>query len=239
MADKYVKQFISLINEIKLHDRYTVFNDWCAMTAISIQNAVWFRDELEKEYITTAKKYKPDEMDKFVQMAAVIVNAYEENRNRDFLGDVFMEMLLNDKAGKGQVFTPYNIAEAMAKMTFSKENCEKMFDGKKYIKIHDPAVGGGCLLIAVANQLQEQGYNPQKDCCMLAIDLDRRCVFMTYIQLSVLGIPAIVLRGDTLKYEMSEEYHTPAYVWDYVRFRDFTTKAEPDVKQEKGQLELL
>lgn len=44
MADKYVKQFISLINEIILHDRYTVFNDWCAMTAISIQNAVWFRD---------------------------------------------------------------------------------------------------------------------------------------------------------------------------------------------------
>ena len=46
--------------------------------------------------------------------------------------------------------------------------------------------------------LLEMGINPQKVLRVVAQDLDWTGVYMTYVQLSILGIDAIVVQGDTL-----------------------------------------
>lgn len=242
----YVNSFIKKLSSINKYDRYTIFYDWCALTGIAIQNAVWYRESLEKEYLQIAKKYTNAEIDILVDMVSDVIFAFEENADQDFLGTVFMRMSMGDKKQKGQVFTPYHIGHLMAETALSKDNCQNMLSEQKYISIHDPACGGGCLLIAAANVIHQQGYNRQTHCCMLGIDLDRRCCWMTYIQLSLLGVPAIILHGNTLTMEITEEFHTPGYIWRHNRFKDFTKKKETvtNCNQQKenttkGQLELF
>jgi len=49
-------------------------------------------------------------------------------------------------------------------------------------------------------------------------DIDSRCVHMTYLVLSVLGVPAMVRRGDALMLEYTEAWFTPAYVLNCAHF---------------------
>lgn len=42
--------------------------------------------------------------------------------------------------------------------------------------------------------------------------MDITCVQMTYIQLSLYGIPAVVIRGDVLTLKEYDRWYTPAYL---------------------------
>ena len=47
---------------------------------------------------------------------------------------------------------------------------------------------------------------------MIAQDLDAKAVHMAYVQFSLLHIPAIVVRGNTLELEELEHWYTPAHI---------------------------
>ena len=72
------------------------------------------------------------------------------------------------------------------------------------------------MILAVAAVLKEKGIDYQKCLDVVAQDLDWNGVYMTYIQLSLLGIPAVVVQGDTLTdpyrkgYEGRRIFRTPA-----------------------------
>jgi len=48
----------------------------------------------------------------------------------------------------------------------------------------------------------------------LGEDLDIHCVLMAYIQLSLYGIPAVVLHGNTITTEEFDRWYTPIYILD-------------------------
>lgn len=54
------------------------------------------------------------------------------------------------------------------------------------------------MIIAAAKVLKDRGINPQRVMRVVAQDLDWKSVYMTYMQLSLIGINAIVVQGDTL-----------------------------------------
>ena len=54
------------------------------------------------------------------------------------------------------------------------------------------------MIIAAAKVMKEAGINPQRALKVVAQDLDWKGVYMTYLQLSLLGIKAKVVQGDTL-----------------------------------------
>lgn len=54
------------------------------------------------------------------------------------------------------------------------------------------------MIIAAVRVLKERGVNPQRCMKVVAQDLDWKGVYMTYLQLSILGIKATVVQGDTL-----------------------------------------
>ena len=54
------------------------------------------------------------------------------------------------------------------------------------------------MIIATARALMDKGVNYQDCLEVVAQDLDWKTVYMCYIQLSLLGISATVVQGDTL-----------------------------------------
>lgn len=56
---------------------------------------------------------------------------------------------------------------------------------------------------------------------MFANDISDVCVYMTYIQLSLYGIPAVVCCGNALTQETRLKMETPLYFMQYWKFRKF------------------
>lgn len=75
-------------------------------------------------------------------------------------------------------------------------------------------VGAGGMILAYIRNLRENKINYQKEFLAIAQDIDRRCAYMTYIQLSLLGIPAQVSWGDTLTMKIFDVLYTPMFVYD-------------------------
>jgi len=211
------------------HGAWTVFSDFIAMAAISIRNSVNLLDweEKEKQYLDLIKKYKKEELEKFPEILGELIMALEKEPS-DILGQVFMEMDLGNK-WKGQFFTPMPVAELMAEVSI--DQIRKTIDKDGYITVNEPAAGAGAMVIALANVLKRNGINYQKQMVAITQDIDIKSVYMAYIQLSLLGIPAKVIHANTLTLEVYEEWDTPFYVlnmWDYRLKKDRE-------KQSKGQ----
>ncbi len=240
------KEFIKTINNLSgKYSAYDIFYDFITMYACSLQNAVRYSEKREEEYKQVVSKYTPKGVENLVSLGINVINALTD-RFGDFLGECFEALNLNDKKGKGQCFTPYHVGHMMAKTTFNKDMMEEQLKEKPYITVYDGCVGGGCLLISAMDVIKELGYNFQTQSFVVASDLDPRCVRMAYIQLALIGTPAIILCGDTLKMEYWEEWHTPMYVMNYHIFgknppelAENTTLAKIATVEKTEQLTLL
>lgn len=194
------------------HGVSTVFNDFLLMSAYAISNVFdkVHYEEREKEYLRVVKKYSKEGLNKMAELHAKLVCALEKTMyNKDLLGELFAS-LNQGNSSNGQFFTPMHISVLMAKMLLQKpiEDVET----KGYITISEPTCGSGGMVIATANVLNEEGYNPTTSMCVCAVDIDIRCAMMTYIQLSYLGIPAVVIHGDTLSAKEFTRFYTPVYI---------------------------
>ena len=199
---------------------YQIFEDWLAMSAIAISNAVDLiqKDEREKQYLDIVKKYNSQEITKLAECLALLVKQLDsEFKNggiTDLLGKVFHALNLHDEY-HGQFFTPFHICELMGKMTFDDS---EISEEKKYISLSEPCVGSGGLVLGFAKAMQEEQHNPQQELCVTAVDIDIKCVYMAYLQLSLFGIPAVIVHGNSLTVEEWSVWKTPAYIlglWDY------------------------
>jgi type I restriction-modification system DNA methylase subunit len=182
------------------------------------------RQNFEKRrelYSMTTKKYNEDEMQVFGEIGDCVTNAFEENRNQDFLGDIYMNLNLGSNQ-MGQFFTPYNVAFMMAKMTMGDPH--PYIKQKGYVEINDPTCGAGVTLIAAANTLEEQGVNFQNSALFVGQDIDYVACLMCYIQLSLLGCAGYIIRGNTLTAEPPTDiWFMPMYflnpVWEFRRVK--------------------
>lgn len=189
-----IKEIVNNIQNVSSgYSPYEVFSDWVKCCSIAISNAVTlFPDESrEREYESTIQKYNKRDQKRFSEMMGLLCEAYE-TEIRDVLGEVFMSQELGNSRA-GQFFTPFHISELTA--TIAIKNSGKL---KKYSLI-EPSCGSGGMIIAAAKHLKEKGINYQKDMTVIAQDIDWRSVYMTHVQLSLLGIDAIVIQGDSLK----------------------------------------
>ena len=125
----------------------------------------------------------------------------------DFLGSVATEMeVLN--AQIGQFFTPYEVARMMAMM--SLEDAAALIRQNGFLTLQEPASGAGGMVLAAAQTLQDNGFDPGLHMLVNAIDVSRLCFHMTYLQLSLRGIPALVEHGNTLSGERFARAWTPS-----------------------------
>lgn len=181
---------------------FELFNDWVTCMALSIANTctvihdkVW--KEREESYVAIMNKYNEKTTSAFAEMMAFLVEALEEIT--DVLGAVYMKGEMGNKA-TGQFFTPFNISELTADLGV------RDFPKEEIITLNEPSCGGGGMIIATAKRLHDMGVDYQKRMRVVAQDLDWRSVCMCYVQLSFLGIDAIVVQGDTLSDPFREGY---------------------------------
>ena len=183
---------------------YEVYNDWVKLCALVMQNNITYKhDEVwktrENQYIDTIKKYSKDEQKKLIKMFYLLWDAFEENMS-DILGEIYMESGCSNK-NTGQFFTPFHISYLTAQTAVPMDICE---DNK--LIMNEPSTGGGGIIIAAAKVLKERGLNYQKCMRVTAQDLDWHGVYMTYVQMCVLGIKGIVLQGSSISKENIADY---------------------------------
>lgn len=206
MDDK--KEIVKMLQKISgKYPANVIFDDWIKCLAISIQNACTYEidevfEEREKQFKSIIEKYGASINEKFAEMTKFLINALTR-KIEDVLGIVYMEASMGNK-NVGQFFTPTQVSQIISKITASKieSNSEEIY------KLYEPTSGSGGAILEIANELQIKGVNYQKCMHVIAQDLDWRCVYMTYVQLSLLGINAIVAQGDTLiePYAPGKEY---------------------------------
>ncbi len=218
------KHFESLTGAYRM---WTVFEAWAECTAIAIANAVTLpahpiHAEREARYLNLIKP-DPARAEVFPKILAHLVDALTLERH-DALGSLFHEHELAS-ADRGQFFTPYEVSKFMAGMIFGDGAAlRELVDRQGFVTMSEPACGAGGMIIAAADAMLEADLNPQAQLHVTAIDVDSTAAHMAFIQLSLLGIPAIVFVGNTLSMVMRERFLTPAHVlggWEWkLRHRD-------------------
>ncbi|SQM11557.1 Type I restriction-modification system methyltransferase subunit [Escherichia coli] len=131
-----------------------------------------------------------------------------EAKFHDFLGAIFMELELGDNF-RGQYFTPYSVQSLMARMLMPGVRDTIQREG--IATVSDPACGAAGMLIAYAECLLEADINPSWHMFGSCIDIDPVAADMAFIQLSLLGIAAEVVTGNTLTMQFNRVRYTPVY----------------------------
>jgi hypothetical protein len=201
---EFQKLFRSLCHR---HDRWRVFADFCEMSAMALANQVCKDAEREERYLGVVRRYSKEEAISLSHMLACVMAGL--NWSTDFLGRQFMHMGLANR-DRGQVFTALEVARFMAAMITDPKELARKVQDQGYVTLYEPAAGAGANVIAFAGVMRQAGFDPSRYLHVTAIDNDPTVAFMCFIQLAILGIPAVVYVGDTLSMEMREALHTPA-----------------------------
>src|SRR5215471_10233081 len=203
------------------HHTFTIFRHFVELSAIAFSNVADPINQAarEEQYLDIVKQYKPEEFQKFPALLGMLV-ACLERESTDVLGVLYHRLELHNEQS-GQFFTPYPVCQAMAKMLV--HDAKHLVEEQEFIRAHEPCVGSGAMVIALAQALREEGINYQQHLHVTAIDLDLLAVHMAYVHFNLLHIPAIIVHGDTLRLKTYSVWRTFAHVmgfWDAKLARD-------------------
>ena len=204
------------------HSLWSVFEDWLKVCAISISNSVdWnHREEREQQHLETINKYTPDEQKILVETFSELVVALEREHTKsgptDLLGKVFHSLELHNKY-HGQFFTPFHICEFMGHVALGDGGeagnaVSGALSQKGYVSVCEPCVGSGGMVLGFASAMHREKLNYCEQMVAYCCDIDIKCVYMAYLQLSLYGIPAIIIHGNSLTLEEWSQWYTPVYM---------------------------
>lgn len=189
------------------------FNDFLAYCALTLSNnsdpAHLEERKQQKEYLL--KTYREPELQIFDQTLQLLAEEIVHNTNRgaytDILGPVYTQF--HPRSGPlKQDFSPPSVGMLLNRIAFQNKELPE----KGYFTLTDPTCGSGSLCLAGAEKLLCEGFNPCEQLVVFASDLAIPCVHMTYLQLSLYGIPAVIVRGDTITLTEYDRWYTPMYL---------------------------
>lgn len=223
-SDEIAKRLRSICDR----DYYSVIGDFFEASAISVKNAVDLNDRevYEKRFADIAKSYGEKGMKIFEECLSLFTDeihaAIHGNAMfRDFAGELYMASGTNSK-GLGQFFTPYHVSRLMAECNLEKDRfiSELEENPDRVITFYEPTCGAGGLMVAAIDVMHAAGINYAHNMFIDCGDIDPRCVHMTYLTLSLLGVPAVVRLGDALAMDYHQAWFTPAYIFAWPHFRN-------------------
>lgn len=179
----------------------------------------------EETYKRIIKKYDPDMRNLLFEIFTMIFTLLSNQINpnvgfSDYLGELYMKSeTSNSKAG--QFFTPYNLSKCCAAVCIDKEIVEKRMENDEILTLNEPACGSGGMILAAVDILYNQHhFNYSRNLVVECSDIDSRCIHMAYLQLGLAGIPAVIYQRDTLSMKTWQRWETPAYIMQWLRFRN-------------------
>lgn len=202
------KQFVSVFRHTARHlRRWDVFSDFITLAASELDLATIRAPESMARCRKICGRYRPEDISDLHRLFGMMVSALEANFH-DFLGAIFMELELGD-GRQGQYFTPYSVQSLMARMLMP--GVQEAVKREGLFTLSEPTCGAGGMVVAVAECMLEAGLNPSEQMFASCIDIDPVAADMAFIQLSLLGIPAEVITGNTLTLKFSRVRYTPVY----------------------------
>lgn len=168
----------------------------------------------EEDYERTQTHYTPAQMDRFAEALALVALELDA-QPRDVLGETYMQLGIANR-DQGQFFTPYSVAQLIASMQIHDAPTQLLT--RPFLTVYEPACGAGAMMIAMTQALAAQGIEYQTKVHVTADDISAIAVHMSYVQLSLLGVPALVNRRNSLTLEHFDTWPTPAHVlggWAY------------------------
>lgn len=222
-----LERISKIVEELaKNKDKYQVLYDMFEIMAITIANSSYRTSkwqERENRYLEIINKYSSQEVDLIIEAFGILniitTEAVNNMEFEDWLGKLYMNSGVQSKE-KGQFFTPYSVSKITAELTINIEEIkEKIASDPEYVfKIGDPCCGAGSMSIALVESLYKNGIGYSTNTLFVCDDKDLRCCYMCYIQLSLLGVPAVIRHMDTLYNEVYDTFFTPAYCKDSEKF---------------------
>ena len=220
--NRHSKKFVETFNDAaKKSSRANLFDDFLKISAAALRrDEKTFAEVPNKELhcelfglLAAALNWNISEKvlrDKILGIDLKIpTDSSHKPRYRDELGEIFHALELFDQGG-GQVFTPQHAADIMGETTFTEYLVFNVLQSKGFVTIREDCCGSGALLFGGLNALLKLNVNPNHFALVLAGDTDVRCVLMTFIQLSLYMIPAVVACRNALTDEIQgEEFITP------------------------------
>lgn len=163
---------------------------------------------------------------------SITMTALLENPKQDFLGTVYQRLGLA-KSRAGQFFTPYNVGQMMARMNMPDSF---VLNKSRIFQVNDPCCGAGCLLLAGYNAMREQlePTDPDWDKYVLFVaqDIDPLVCKMCYIQMCCIGVPGVVVAGNSLFPDAERE---PTDFWFTHKYFALDEKALENTYQQKKE----
>lgn len=201
-------RFIRVFKDTGRHlGRWEVFSDFLSLAASELDMARIRTPESIEHCRKICARYGASDIANMQEMFCMMVCALEAKLH-DFLGAIFMELELGDSF-RGQYFTPYSVQCLMARMLMPGVRDTIRREG--IATVSDPACGAAGMLIAYAECLLEADINPSMHMFGSCIDIDPVAADMAFIQLSLLGIAAEVVTGNTLTMQFRRVRYTPVY----------------------------
>lgn len=243
-----------------------VFDLWLEMCALALRNEACKLRENDTEWQENETRYLKIVSEiggkKGADLAAEAFGLFNKSMLEspcDFLGQFYMNNEMgNERAG--QFFTPYSVSKMLSGITVeeAKEKILK-FSSLEVLSINDPTCGAGGMLVAAADHFFFETNPVSVDkVFFVGQDIDRRCFYMTYMQLCAIGCMGLVILGNTLMNTRDRVWETPAsaYFCGYERWQmmqavknqaietkptEPTTeqKEEPEIEQEPSTNEEL
>ncbi len=193
-------------------DRHQVFSDFLELAAIRISNRV---DPVHYEQrnecgCSINEVYTDTEHRDMLQYLEALVSCIKDNLERgdieDILGRLFEECGFSRN---GQDQTPSGLSMLTAQLGLGEP---PQVPEKGYFVLDECSCGSGALILAFAEAMLVKDLNYCTQLVVSAMDTDLRCVHMAYIQLSLYGIPAVVIHGNTLTLQEYSRWYTPMYI---------------------------
>lgn len=207
------RDFIAEFDKIQRHrHRVEVFSDFLEMAFCAVAKRTTTdkerQDALEARYMQTVGKYNRDEANAIARMFGVMQLALMDGG--EFLGGIVSELELHNK-GMAQYFSPWHLCQMMAKMIIG--DLSQQIADRGFVTVCEPASGAGAMVLAVADEFDEQGFPPGHHMYCEAQDLSDTAYKMTYLQLACRGVPALVRHGNSLgtAKDVFDAAYTPAF----------------------------
>lgn len=151
-------EFTGLIQSMTgKHQLWELWADFIALTAISCSQQLDFRKEREERYLVIASKYDSEEMNSFSRLFALVMDGYEQNREQDMLGSIYMKLNLGSH-WTGQFFTPYRVCQAVSGI--SSNDAVRLIQKKGYVTMLDSASGAGAIVFPPPTHGNGKGLKP-------------------------------------------------------------------------------
>lgn len=165
----------------------------------------------EKEYLEVAGRYNKQDLGETSKALGLLVEEMEAHEFTDRLGNYYMDITSkSSKKSRGEFYTPDCVSELAGRILFesvtakdgdpSKFDPKAIMEGKKPFALLEPCCGAGGMILKAAEQFSPVQLGGEKSYVDLmrvtAIDINPVACDMTYINVSLWGIPARVIQGN-------------------------------------------